>query len=877
MSDEQAKRNKDLDRELRDHLELDAEAKMDRGLDAEEARYAARRDFGNTTLVKEVTREMWAWSSLERFLQNVRYGLRVIRRNPGFAAVAILTLALGIGANTAVFSVVNTIFLKPLPFPESDRMFLVARTNNEIGGPNISIPIYLAWKEKSGLFDALGLAQYGRNLALTGRGDPEQIPTYVISSEVLPVLGVSPALGRGFQADETKVGGPRAVLISDALWRRKFSADPNVVGQLITLGGTPRIVEGVMAPGFEIPLPGPRDAQIWSLTQIPTASQDPSNFINCIGRLSRGVTTTQAEIALTTPIAGLHDLFPKMIGTNERAHLTTLRANIVHHAGTATLLLLGAAGFVLLIACANVANLFLSRATSRQREIAVRSALGAARSQIVWQLLTESVLLGLAGSLAGLFVCYASFNFILSLVPASLPHFGPIRLDGTVLFFSLLLGILTGAFSGVAPALQASAVDLQSVLKDGAPGAGSGRKRGRLSAALVVSEVGMSLVLLVGAALMFQTLVGLLHTKPGFDSHNVLTCEVALPRGSAFDSKEKKIAFYDNFGAKLSALPGAEDVSYTSNLPLDQGASDTLLSIEGDSKFAGKTYDAGFRFVSPEYFRSLHIPLIHGREIALADSGASEPVVLINQTMAREIWQDGDPIGQHIWFGKPMGPGSMEPTPRRVVGIVGDVIEGSLDQKEHESIMYIPYAQTHGTADDAWFVIRTSQDPHGLTAAVRDILRNLAPDLPLSAPQTMDEMVSASLVNYRFPTILISVFGGIALLIAAVGVYGVISYSVVQRTHEIGIRVALGASRGRILRMVLARGLRLALIGAAVGLIASHWLADLIRDQLYGITPSDPATLAVATFVLLAVAFVACWIPARRATRVDPLVALRYE
>jgi putative ABC transport system permease protein len=389
--------------------------------------------------------------------------------------------------------------------------------------------------------------------------------------------------------------------------------------------------------------------------------------------------------------------------------------------------------------------------------------------------------------------------------------------------------------------------------------------------------VGMSLVLLVGAALMFQTLAGLLHTKPGFDSHNVLTFEVALPRSSAFDSKEKKIAFYDNFGAKLSALPAAEHVSFTSTLPLDQGAPDTLLSVEGDSKFAGKTYDAGFRFVSPDYFRSLRIPLIRGRELEIADSGASEPVVVINQAMAREIWQGGDAIGQHIWFGKPMGPGSMEPAPRRIVGIVGDVIESSLDQKEAESIMYVPYAQTHGTADDAWFVVRTSQDPRALTPAAREILRDLAPDLPFSSPKTMDEMVSASLVNYRFPTILISVFGGIALLIAAVGVYGVISYSVAQRTHEIGIRVALGASRGRILRMVLARGLRLAMIGAALGLIASHWLVELIRDQLYGITPSDPATLAVATFVLLAVAFAACWIPARRATRVDPLVALRYE
>jgi putative ABC transport system permease protein len=569
MSDEPTKREKDLDRELRDHLELDAEAKMDRGLGVDEARHAARRDFGNTTLVKEVTREMWAWNFLDRFLQNVRYGLRIIRRNPGFAAVAILTLALGIGANTAIFSVVNTIFLKPLPFPESDRMFLVARTNNQIGGTNISMPIFLAWKEKSGLFDALGMAWPGGTTILTGHGDAEQIPAYVLSSEVLSVLGVSPALGRGFQPDEAKVGGPRAILISNALWRRKFSADPNIIGQTITLSGTPRIVEGVMAPGFEIPIPVGRDAQIWFLAQIPSSSENPYNFTFCIGRLSHGVTTAQAEAVLTTPIAGLHDLFPKMIAADERVHLTTLQTFTTKRAGTAPLLLLGAAGFVLLIACANVANLFLSRATSRQREIAVRAAMGATRSQIVWQLLTESLLLGLAGGLTGLFVCYMSFDFILSLVPADLARFGAIELDGRVLVFSLILGILTGLLSGLAPALQASTVDLQTALKEGKAGGRFGRKRGRLSAALVVSEVGLSLVLLVSAALMFQTLAGLLRTKPGFDSHNLLTFAILLPRTATFGTRERAIAFYDNFDAKLSALPGVQQVSYTSVLPLD--------------------------------------------------------------------------------------------------------------------------------------------------------------------------------------------------------------------------------------------------------------------------------------------------------------------
>lgn len=450
-------------------------------------------------------------------------------------------------------------------------------------------------------------------------------------------------------------------------------------------------------------------------------------------------------------------------------------------------------------------------------------------------------------------------------------------MDARVLVFSLLLGVLTGLFFGLAPALQASAVDLQSGLKDGTSGSRFGRKRGRLRSALVVTEVGMSLILLVGAALMFQSLEGLLRTQPGFDPHNLLTFNVGLLRSAGYDTKTKAIAFYDSFAAQLSALPGVQNVSYASTLPLNLNAPDTLLSVEGGGKFEGQTYDAGYRFVGGDYFRSLHIPLIRGRELTSADSSESEPIVLINETMARQIWPDGsDPIGQHIWFGKPAGPAAMEAAPRRIVGIVGDVNEASLAEKA-EAIMYIPYTQVKGTPDQATFIVRTLHEPHGLALPVHDVAHTLDRDLPLSSLKTMDELVADSLDNRRFPTTLLSLFGAMALLIAAVGVYGVVSYSVVQRTHEIGIRVALGASRGRILRMVLAQGLRLAVFGIGTGLIASHWLSGLLRDLLYGVTPSDPATLVVVALALLAVAFVACWIPSRRATRVDPLVALRYE
>jgi len=376
---------------------------------------------------------------------------------------------------------------------------------------------------------------------------------------------------------------------------------------------------------------------------------------------------------------------------------------------------------------------------------------------------------------------------------------------------------------------------------------------------------------------MFQSLAGLLHTQPGFDSHNVLTFNVGLLRSASYDTKAKAIALYDSFAARLSALPGVQNVSYASTLPLNLNAPDTLLSVEGGGKLEGQTYDAGYRFVGGDYFHSFHIPLIRGRELTRADSIESEPVVLINEAMAREIWTDGsDPIGQHIWFGKPAGPGAMEAAPRRIVGIVGDVNEASLAQAA-KSIMYIPFTQVKGTPDQATFIVRTSQEPHTLAPAVRDVVRKLDRNLPLSSIKTMDDLVAESLDTRRFPTILLSLFGAMALMIAAVGVYGVISCSVAQRTHEIGIRVALGASRGQILQMVLTQGLRLAIYGVVIGLIASHWLSGLLRDFLYGVTPSDPVTLFTVTVALLAVAFAACWIPARRAMRVDPLVALRYE
>ncbi len=875
MPERNEKREKDLDRELRDHLEMDAEARQDRGLSAEEARFAAQRDFGNATRVKEVTREMWGWASLERFWQDVRYSLRLIRRNPGFTAVAVLTLALGIGANTAIFSIVNATLLRPLPFSGANRIFVVRRANNELGGASLSIPIYLAWKQTQAPFEALGLLVYSGDVTLSGESEPERIHAWGLSPEMFEVVGVYPALGRSFQKGDSVPGAPRVVILSDSLWRRKFSADPGIIGRAVTINGTSRTVVGVMPRNFQMPLMGANAAEIWLSVQLPVSSQSPSyGGLLGVGRLRPGATPAQAEAALTPPLQSLRPQFPMMIGTQETAWLQPAREFLTRGAGIMPLLLLGAVGFVLLIACANVANLLLARSTVRKREIAVRTAVGASRGRLIRQLLTESVLLGLAGGLVGLLVCYACFRFILSLVPADLARVGDIRMDAAVLGFTILLSLLTGLIFGLIPAFQLSAVDLHATLKEGSAGAGIGRGRGWLRSALVTCEVGLSLVLVAGAALLCQSFISLLRVQPGFNTQNVLTFDISLPR-APFDTSAKCIAFFDSTTAKLASVAGVKQVAYASLSPLQPGSPDSLFTIEGDPSKENEKYDADFRFVNPDYFRVLGVPLMRGRGISAADTANSEQVVLINQTLAQKLWPGRDPIGQRIWFGKGMGAGA-EPGPRMIVGIVGDIRDVSLAEPAEET-MYIPFAQNHDEESDATFILRSGQYPRALIPTVRNSIHESAPNLPLSAVQTMDDAISASLTGQRFATTLLVLFGAMALLIATVGVYGVISYSVAQRTHEIGIRVALGASRSRVLAMILGQGVRLAVVGIAAGLIASFWLTRLLSDLLYGVKPTDPATFAGVALILMAVALAACWIPARRATRADPMVALRYE
>ncbi len=808
--------------------------------------------------------------------RDIRYAVRMLVRQPAFTAVAVLTLALGIGANAAIFSIVDATMLRPLPFANASRIFLVRRAGNRIGGPSISMAIYLQWKQRQNLFDAFGAYRVLGDTTLLDGGEPKQFMASAATPELFDALALHPAIGRNFDATEAREGGANVVILSDEVWRGRFNSDPSIVGRAVTLNGNSYSVIGVMPKEFAMPMPGVRDTQIWFPLKVPATSQNTSNGIWCVGLLKQGVKSVQAEAALTPALPALSQSFPKMIAPTETAWLEPLGTYVRNWSGTAPLLLLGAVGLVLLIACANVANLLLARATGRQREVAIRAALGAARGRIVRQLLTESVLLAFAGGVAGIVACYACFGAILRLVPANLVMIGAISVDANVIAFAFAISLITGIVFGLAPALGASKADLHLALKEGTSRAGTGRENRALRSALIVSEVALALVLLIGATLLLESFSRVLSVQPGFDAKNLLSVEINLPHAQ-FPALASQTAFYDNFAAQLSTQPGVQQAAYASLMPLDPRGPDILFSIEGAGakQQDDGSNDASIRLINPDYFAAMRIPVVRGRVFARTDAAASEAVVVINRTMAEMFWPGRDPIGEQIWVGKPMGPSWTEPAPRRIIGIVGDVHDQSLAEAPSPT-MFEPYAQSK-SAGTATLVVRTAQDPQLLEPTLREMLRTALPTQPVGTMQTMDRMISVSMTDDRFRTILLSIFGGMGLLIVTVGVYGVISYFVVQRTHEIGVRMALGATRTSVLRMVLWQGLRLAGVGAVLGLAASIALAGALRGMLYGIAPNDPMTLCGATAALMLIAVAACWIPARRATRVDPIIALRYE
>ena len=864
----------EIDEEMRVHLELREKEQIENGLSERDAHTAARKHFGNLLALREASHDSWGWAWLEHLAQDLRFAVRMLRKSPGFTAVAVLTLALGIGANTAIFSLVDAIFLRPLPFPNAAHLYIVDRTGNRVGGSSISPAIFSDWQRQAApIFEHLALYRSTGSVKMTGEGEAQFVPAAGASPEFFPVLSVVPAIGRNFSSEEGRPGGPHVAILSDGFWRSHFGGDPNVLGRNITIEGQPFTIVGVLPPGFVWPIWSSVNPQIWLAVQVPLTSNNPSNGRRlAIGLLKPGVSIAQAEAALTPSLEDLRHQFPKMFSAGERAHLDPVRTFVNRSAGTAPLLLLGAVSLVLLIACANVANLMLARSATRHREIAVRAAIGATRTRIVRQLLTESVVLAIIGGALGMVVCYGVFGSVVSLVPADIPHIGAFKIDALVFLFAVALSVLTGIIFGLAPAITASRTDLNNSLKDA--GAERSAGAGRIRNSLVSGELAVSLVLLIGAALTIQSLARLERAPAGFDPSNLLTFRVALS-GVEYDTAQKRAEFCHQAVERLSVLPEIQSVALTDTLPsLNQG-SDLLFSMENEFSSQSAGHDADIRMISPEYFRTLHVPLVRGRSFTQADDSTTQPVVLINQAMAKAFWPGQDPIGHRIWIGKPMGPSATEPAPRQIVGIVADMRQDALAYPPYPS-MYIPYKQTPYT-DSVYFLLRTKNAPLASVADVRATMFALDRNIPLTQISTMRAVVSSSVKDWRFHATLLGIFAALALIIASIGVYGVLSYSVAQRTHEIGVRMALGAQRGDVMRLVLKQGARLALAGIIAGIVAAFGLTRLIASLLYGVKPADPLTFAGVAMLLLLVALLACYIPARRAMRVDPMIALRYE
>ena len=804
-------------------------------------------------------------------LQDLKYGLRMLGKNPGFTAVAVLTLALGIGATTAIFSVVNGVLLRPLPYPEPERIVEISRTyRGELEMSNFSAAQFAFWQEHRNPFQYLAAStEVGFNLAGTGRA--ERLRALRASTEYFHALGVQPALGRDFRAEEDRVGGPNVAILSNGLWNRAFGGDRQVLGRSILLDGESFTVVGVMPTGFESIPP----ADLWTtIGQVAHTTGSGSNY-EVIGRLKPDVSRQQANgflATLTRPfLSQFASDMPAHIAKGASFSAFPYRYVVTSDLRTPLLVLFGAIGFVLLIACVNVANLQLSRAATRAREMAVRTTLGASRRRIFLQLLTENVLLSLLGAALGLLVAQWALSSLLALTPTDLPHGGEISLDRWALLFTALVAIAAGILFGLAPAFQAVRTDLNQSLKES--GGRTASRRQRLGAALAVGEVALSLVLLVGSGLLIETFANLLTTNPGFDPRPILSLQI-WTTGLRYKSGGALANFYQDVVRRIEAIPGVESAAVVvAGLPLERGGN-VPLKIAGRKD--SELFSADYREIIPEYFRALGVPLQRGRAFNEVDSPDARKVAVVNAAFARKYFSDRNPIGGQLDLTM------LGDTQREIVGVVGDV-KSHLNEPA-EPTVFVPVAQASYDVDrifQGWFptciVVRTGPKPLSLSQAVEDAVRGADPALPIGEVRSMAQVLSLSLAFRRFLMILMTVFAGLALVLAAVGLYGVISYSVSQRTHEIGVRVALGAERRDVLKLVVSQGIRLVLIGTGVGLFGAFALTRFLASTLYGVKANDPATFVAVSLLLAGVAILASYIPARRATKVDPIVALRYE
>lgn len=813
---------------------------------------------------------------METLLQDLRYGVRMLARNPGFASIAVLSLALGIGANTAIFSVVNAVLLRSLPFNEPDGLVMVWEDVSFAGFPrNTPAPAnYADWKAQNQVFEDIA-ALDGRSFSLTGDGEPEKVAGYGATASLFPLLGVNPVLGRVFLPEDDTPEANKVVVLSYRLWQQRYGGEQSIIGRELLLSGDKHTVVGVMPAGFQFL---ESDIGLW----VPMAftsqqlTQRGSHYLQVVARMKQGVTLEQANADIETIQQRIARDYPNEAGRIS-AYVMSLREQVAGDLRRPLLVLLVAVGFVLLIACANIANLLLSRAASRKREIAVRSALGAGRSRIVRQLLTESVLLSLTGALLGVLLAWWSFAFLKHLIPDALALSTTLELDLRVLGYTLLVSLVTGAVFGLAPALQASKIDLHEALKQSGGRSGVSAGGNRLRSVMVVAEVALALVLLVGAGLLIQTFLKLRDQYSGLRPENVLTVRTVLPRYK-YREQNERTPFYDQVLERVKALPGVISAGYATTIPLEWKGGTSGFYPEGltleEARARGLSYDANHRQVIGDYLKTIGIPLRQGRYFDEGDNEQTLPVAVVNETMAREYWPDGDALGKRFKLGNPEANRPWI----TIVGIAGDVRQMGVDEPV-KAEMYLPQRQIpdHQYYAPRDLAVRTAVDPLSLAAGVREAIHAIDPDQPVANIRTMDDVLGQETAMRRLGMTLLVIFAAVALLLATLGIYGVLAYFVVQHTPEIGVRLALGAPRLGILGLVLKKGMTLALLGVGIGLSAAFALTRLMASLLFGMSATDPLTFGMIAMLLTGVALLACYLPARRATRVDPMVALRYE
>ncbi len=804
---------------------------------------------------------------METLLQDFRYGYRMLIKRPGFAAIAVLALALGIGANTAIFSVVNGVLLRSLPYSGPDRLVMVWEHNYVRGRDrNVVSPAnFLDWQNQNHVFEEMA-AIISFRINLTGAGEPVELPCQIVSRDFFSVLGVQPIIGRAFTEEECRPESNYAAILSHRLWQSRFGSDPEIIGKSITLNGKSYSVVGVMPPDFNYLN---KETEVWIPYGINPATdyrKVSGRFLTSVARLKPGVSIEQAQAEMSAIAAQLEKTYTDF-NSGWGVNLVPIHEQVVGKVRPIILILLGAVAFVLLIACANVANLLLARAASRQKEMALRTALGAARRRIIRQLLTESLLLAVLGGVGGLILAYWGLRLLVALAPREIPRLDETGIDFRVLAFTLGVSILTGLIFGLLPALQASKPDLNDALKEGGR-SGAGAVRSRTRNAFVVAEVALSLILLIGAGLMIRSFLQLQQVNPGFNGQNLLTMRVLLP-GSTYTEDQQRYTFFEQAEQRIAALPGVTSVGSVSFLPLTgPGSATSFYVTDRPEPPPGEKPVTNVRVISGDYFKTMGIPLLKGRLFTEGDTNDSPRVLIISETMAREYFPDEDPLGKRLsisWG---------DDRPDEIIGVVGDIRAESLDGEIRPMIYWPNRRETYSFMN---LLVRTSTDPLSLATAAQNEIKAIDPNQPVAEIKTMEEIVSESIAGPRFNMLLLAIFAGVALVLASVGIYGVMSYTVTQRTHEIGLRMALGAQAGDILKLVVGQGMILASAGVIIGLIAALLMTSVLSGLLFAVTATDPLTFAGISLLLIAVALLACYIPARRAIKIDPGVALRYE